>query len=262
MKHAFSFSIFFSIFISCAQIETANIQFESDTTKLSDVDRGYATILARKIPDSSAVDFLTSYTLLRKRIEIKRMELNQQYVKATSQSLKDVCLDSASQYLQIALVENVFPYWYGTPWDFNGISDKPQHGKIACGYFVSTTLKHCGIELNRYKVAQQYSHSIVNTLCSEVKKYTELDAVLNYIESQPDNIYVVGLDNHVGFISKQNASILFIHSSFVGVACVESEVADASAVLAASSLYVLGNATGNRDLVLRWLQGLPIVIIP
>ena len=262
MKHAISFSTFLSIFISCAQIETPSIQFELDTTKLLDIDRGYATILDCTIPDSNAVDFLTSYAVLRKRIEMKRIALNQQYNKATTQTLKDVCLDSASHYLQIALVENIFPYWYGTPWDFNGISEKPQHGKIACGYFVSTTLKHCGIELNRFKVAQQYSHSIVNTLCSEVKKYTELNAVLKYVESQPDNIYVVGLDNHVGFISKQNGSILFIHSSFVGVACVESEVADGSAVLAASRLYVLGNATGNKNLVMRWLQGLPIVIIP
>ncbi len=162
----------------------------------------------------------------------------------------------------MALVGNVFPYWYGTSWDFNGISDKPQRGYIACGYFVSTTLKHCGIELNRYKVAQQYSHSIVNTLCSDVKKYTELDVLLEYVRSQPDNVYVVGLDNHVGFISKQNGSITFIHSSFVGISCVESEEAAQSAVLASSTLYVLGNATGNKNLLLRWLQGLPIVIVP
>lgn len=183
-------------------------------------------------------------------------------MQVTTESLKNACLDSASRYLQMTLVENIFHYWYGTAWDFNGISDKPQHGKIACGYFVSTILKHCGIELNRYKVAQQYSLSIVNTLCSDVKKYSDLNAVLKYIESQPDNLYVVGLDNHVGFISMQNDSITFIHSSFVGPACVESEQTETSAVLASSKLYVFGNATANKNLVLRWLQGLPIVIVP
>lgn len=262
MKQFCSVSIFFSIFISCAQIETALIQFQSDTTKLSAVDSRYASLLARSIPDSSATDFLTSYALLRNKIEQKRIELNQKYSNATTQSAKSACLDSASTYLQIALVENVFPYWYGTDWDFNGISDKPQRGQIACGYFVSTTLKHCGMELNRYKVAQQYSHSIVNTLCSDVKKYSGLNAVLAYIATQPDNVYVVGLDNHVGFISKRNESITFVHSSFVGASCVEAEQADESPVLASSRLYVLGNVTGNKNLLLRWLQGSTIAIVP
>lgn len=256
MKQAISITIFFSIFISCAQTQISTLLSGADSTV------NYSTILARTIPDSSATDFLSSYALLRKKIETKRIELNVQYAKATTQSEKNACLDSASRYLQMALVSNIFPYWYGTDWDFNGISDKPQRGQIACGYFVSTTLKHCGIELNRYKVAQQYSHSIVNTLCSDVKKYTALNTVLKYIESQPDNVYIVGLDNHVGFISKQGKSITFVHSSFVGPSCVESENADDSAVLASSGLYVLGNATGNRNLLLRWLQGLPIAIVP
>ncbi|WP_157446846.1 hypothetical protein [Cytophaga aurantiaca] len=256
MKQAISISIFFSIFISCAQVETFTIPSGWDTTAI------YSNILERAIPDSSATDFLTSYASLRKHIESKRLELNLQYMKATTQDAKNVCLDSASRYLQMALVENVFPYWYGTAWDFNGISDKPQRGYVACGYFVSTTLKHCGIELNRYKVAQQYSHSIVNTLCSDVKKYTALNALLDYIASQPDNVYVVGLDNHVGFISKQNEAITFIHSSFVGPACVESEQAKESPVLASSRFYVLGNATGNKNLLLHWLQRSPVAIVP
>lgn len=258
MKQLCSILVFFCMFISCAQVQNLTLELQTDTTARTN----YSGILARTIPDSGAADFLTSYALLRNQIEIKRIELNQQYMKASTQSLKNACLDSASRYLQIALVGNVFPYWYGTVWDFNGISDKPQHGYIACGYFVSTTLKHCGVELNRYKVAQQYSHSIVNTLCSDVKKYANLDMLLAYIASQPDNVYVVGLDNHVGFISKQKESITFIHSSFVGPACVESERAASSAVLASSRLYVVGNATGNKNLVLRWLQGAAITIVP
>lgn len=262
MKQAISVIIFFSIFISCAQIENSFVQSESDTTKLTHLDSRYASLLTRTIPDSSAIDFLPSYALLLKKIEQKRIELNLQYSKAATKLTKDACLDSASNYLQIALVGNVFPYWYGTAWDFNGISNQPQHGHIACGYFVSTTLKHCGIQLNRYKVAQQYSHSIVNTLCYDVKKYANLDDVLKYIASQPNSIYVVGLDNHVGFISKQNESITFIHSTFVGASCVESEEAETSAVLASSRFYVLGDFTGNKTLLLRWLQGLPIVVVP
>lgn len=258
MKQLYSIFVFFWMFISCAQVQTLKSELLSNTG----IRTHYSTILARTIPDSGTAAFLTSYASLRQKIENKRIELNKQYATATTQALRQACLDSASVYLQMALIENVLPYWYGTDWDFNGISDVPQRGQIACGYLVSTTLKHCGIRLNRYKVAQQYSHSIVNTLCSDVKKYTALNTTLKYIESQPDNLYVVGLDNHVGFIAKRNGSITFIHSSFVGASCVEEEQAHDSAVLASSGLYVLGNVTGNNNLLLKWLQGLPIVLVP
>jgi hypothetical protein len=130
MKQLYSIVVFFWMFISCAQVQTLNRELLSDTVAPSN----YSTILSRTIPDSAAKDFLTSYALLRQKIEKKRIELNQQYTKATTQSLRDACLDSASVYLQMALIENVLPYWYGTDWDFNGISDRPQRGQIACGY--------------------------------------------------------------------------------------------------------------------------------
>lgn len=37
------------------------------------------------------------------------------------------------------ITQKVFPYWYGTKWDFNGTTEMPQEGSIACGYFVTTT---------------------------------------------------------------------------------------------------------------------------
>jgi hypothetical protein len=52
-------------------------------------------------------------------------------------------------------------------WDYNGYTNTPKNGVIACGYFVSTTLKHFGFNLNRYDVAKKYSSSIVKTLVFE-----------------------------------------------------------------------------------------------
>jgi hypothetical protein len=37
-----------------------------------------------------------------------------------------------------AVTETIIPAWIGTGWDFNGITEKPQQGSIACGYFVTT----------------------------------------------------------------------------------------------------------------------------
>ncbi|WMJ72126.1 hypothetical protein RCC89_02925 [Cytophagaceae bacterium ABcell3] len=48
--------------------------------------------------------------------------------------------DSVGRVFSDYLVNKLIPYWYGTKWDFEGHTDVPGKGEIACGYFVSTTL--------------------------------------------------------------------------------------------------------------------------
>jgi len=257
MKKYFCLTVLFIVFGSCAQTQQRAVQTTADTLR-----ENYSAILSRTIPDSAAADFLSSYILLKNKIQAKRTVFYQQYLKAATEADKNRVLDSAKQYLAQALVHNVFPYWYGTQWDFNGISEQPQHGKIACGYFVSTTIKQCGFNINRYKVAQQYSHSIVNTLCTDIKIMHTIESLIAYINTQPDQLYVVGLDNHVGFISKDSATVTFIHASFVGRGCVESEQAELSPVLQSSGTYVLGTFSGNKKILLQWLTNSPVVLMP
>ena len=69
-----------------------------------------------------------------------------------------------SSVLFNSMIDSIFPAWMGTNWDFNGTSNVPKQGEIACGYFVSTTLKHVGFNLNRYKLAQQAA-SVVLMYC-------------------------------------------------------------------------------------------------
>ena len=94
----------------------------------------------------------------------------------------------------------------------------PKKGEIACGYFVSTTLRRIGFNLRRYKLAQQYSSGIVKSLCNQIKYVRNNDAekLFRYIRSQPNQLYIVGLDNHVGIISKESGGIYFVHSSWHG----------------------------------------------
>lgn len=217
-------------------------------------------ILKKTIPDSADEHFLTIYAELRSSIQTTRLKLYQKYLTSTTETQQRAVLDSCQLFLQEALVNNVFPFWYGTAWDFNGISNEPQHGQIACGYFVSTTLKHCGFNLNRYKIAQQYSHSIVKTLCTDVQRLTSFEQLISYISLQPNQLYVIGLDNHVGFISMSNGKITFIHSTFVDEAVVITEIAKESLVLKNSNLYILGNLSGNDALLLSWLSKDPIAI--
>lgn len=250
------------IFLACAQTQNITHVHETDKIAVTDTGQCYASLINQNVPDSAAVDFIPAYDKLKGKISAKRNLLLQSYQQAATENEKEKVLDAANAFLQEALLHNVFPFWYGTAWDFNGITDRPQRGQIACGYFVSTTLKHCGVNLNRYKVAQQYSHSIVKTLCTDATVYTHVDQVIAALKNAPNQVYVVGMDNHVGFIAKTDSGIMFIHSSYFGDAVVESARAEQSAVLAMSTKYVIGNLSGNRRFIEQWLKNTPVVIAP
>lgn len=202
-----------------------------------------------------------NYLQLRDSIELKRKSFAKQYsVNSTEQGKKKV-LKLASQFLRTTLVDKVYPTWYGTVWDYNGITETPGKGTIACGYFVSTTLRHTGVNVNRYKLAQKYSHAIVKSICNDVKVYNDFESMIAYLNSRTDDVYVVGLDNHVGIISKDKGEIKFIHSSFVYPSHVVSEDASTSSVLGGSAVYVIGNMTANPLLIKSWLLGTAIKVV-
>jgi hypothetical protein len=68
-------------------------------------------------------------------------------------------------------------------------------------------------------------------------------------------LYVIGLDNHVGFLLNGEEGVDFIHSSYAEPAQVIREEAALSQVLSWSNVYVLGMITFNRPLLRKWLMG-------
>ncbi len=161
---------------------------------------------------------------------------------------------SADSLFQI-LATHVFPAWYGTPWDFNGISNTPGQGEIACGYFVSTTLKHAGFNLNRYKLAQQDSRTITTEICG--KEFTQtihdFGDFIKYLDAFQDGFFVVGLDNHVGFIVIDDWRVQFVHSDYISGQVI-AERAEYSEALRSSSQFVLGQMSQNEVLIAKWHQ--------
>ncbi len=214
-------------------------------------------------PDPDVVN--KSYTSLLAEVGIQTQTMQQAYRQATSGD-KARLEQQANDYLFGLLTDSggVFHHWMGTEWDYNGITTEPLKGEIACGYFVTTPLKQLGFNLNRYKIAQQYSHSIANTLCAKgsVKSYNDLDIVLERINAKKNSLYVVGLDNHVGFLVNIKGEVFFIHSDYITDGVVK-ESPKASIALLSSNLYVVGNLLGNNpELVKKWLKGEFINIIP
>ncbi|HBS86626.1 MAG TPA: hypothetical protein DEA97_08730 [Bacteroidales bacterium] len=176
----------------------------------------------------------------------------------------DSAYSLAREFLYNHLLNEIIPPWYGTAWDFNGYTDQPNKGFIACGYFVSTTLKHLGFNLNRYKVAQQYSLKIIEILCGKENVKTwqpdQFDAMINFLKDGGNDIFVVGLSCHVGYLSVESDTVYFIHSSYVHPLCVIKEYAELSEVLKSSGIFVTGSLLQNKELIRKWVYNEPIVV--
>ena len=158
----------------------------------------------------------------------------------------------SENYLFTTLVHQIFPHWEGTKWDFNGISNEPKNGEIACGYFVSTTLKHIGFNLNRYKTAQHAAAVIIKVLCgSQYSVFNNKNLAIDELKKHPNTLFVVGLDYHVGFIANIDNQIYFIHSDYFNGKVVK-ELAEESIGFSATKSYYIGTISKNEQLIRKW----------
>lgn len=157
-----------------------------------------------------------------------------------------------------AVAKTIIPGWIGTAWDFNGVTETPGKGKIACGYFVTTVLRDAGLPITRIKLAQCASEQMITTLVQSkfVQRFSNLpiDDFINAVKAKGYGLYLVGLDNHTGFIYNDGTAVYFIHSTFVGTRNVQQELAAASWVLAKSRYKVLGKISADEKVLNKWME--------
>tara|TARA_B110000211_G_C14073375_1_gene550937 strand:- start:1064 stop:1714 length:651 start_codon:yes stop_codon:yes gene_type:complete len=168
--------------------------------------------------------------------------------------LSDSLTVKNQEHLDALIVETILPHWYKTPWDFDGYSNVPKKGEIACGYFVSTPLKHVGFNWNRYRLAQQDATTIIRKISGEETQFywnKSPEEFLNLVEELEHGLYVIGFDSHVGFLHKHQSGIDIIHSSYYGEICVMKEVALTAPALSHSNSYVLGRLF-TKDNLRKW----------
>lgn len=200
----------------------------------------------------------TPYRKTLDRVAAIRAEMAAGYARADS-TARDSIVETARTYVRTVLVESIFPTWYGTPWDFNGTTQIPGSGVIACGYFVTTTLRDAGFTLPRIRWAQLAAEDIVKQLSPTRdiwrRSNTPIDSVTAHISRNGPGVYVVGLDCHVGFIVNHNDSLRFVHSSYyhpeIGVM---SEPLDSPNPLRDSRYRVIGRILGD-EMMVWWLTG-------
>lgn len=156
------------------------------------------------------------------------------------------------------VTETIIPGWIGTEWSFNGVSQEPQKGSIACGYFVTTVLQDAGVTLSRVRLAQCASEQMITTLVQPalIHRFSNqpMTAFLGSVEQQGYGLYIVGLDNHTGFIYNDGKETWFIHSTFVGTRNVQKEKAADSWVLSSSKYKVLGKISADEKILSKWID--------
>ncbi len=173
-------------------------------------------------------------------------------------TIKDESIARLQREFVAVVVDSILPYWYGTPWDFNGTTQKPGEGSIACGYFITTVLQDAGVPLNRIKLAQCASQQMIESLVTKnprkVFSNATMETFLGYIHQQGFGLYIVGLDAHVGFLYNDGREIYFIHSKWVNPKAVVKEVAWQSSVLFYSAYKVVGKISDDTLFLENWLK--------
>jgi hypothetical protein len=196
------------------------------------------------------------YQSLKEEIEKRQTEFQHQYDHPALD--QDSVVKVAQQYLHRMLIDGIFPAWYGTAWDYNGTTTRPGVGKIACGYFVTTTLQHLGFDLPRVKWAQMPSETMIRKMIEAkyINRYRnkEIGFIKTQIEESGTGVYVVGMDSHVGFIVNIDGNPKFVHSDYFSpTQGVVSEKLDSDNPLAYSEYRVIGKIL-TKEMTIRWLS--------
>jgi hypothetical protein len=219
--------LFFIPFIAACRNQTSTQTKHTEnspTTKTSPIaSNSAATVFTKPI-------FSCNYDFQKKRCQEIFYEHKKKKLPATQRKLISYITDS------------LLPCWYGTPWDYNGTTEIPGQGKIACGYFVTTTLRDAGMKINRVKMAQCVSQNLLYDLCTNFKKFSNksLEYFVNEIEKSGYGLYIVGLDNHTGYIYHDGKEVWFIHSGVLPPRCTLKEKAITSETLRRSAYRVVG----------------------
>ena len=200
---------------------------------------------------------IEDYKVLKKSIVVEKTALKAKYESANTIADKKAILDETRKVFTNCVVQKIVPSWMGTKWSFYGHTEIPLQGDVACGYFVSTTLNHGGLNINRYKLAQKSpeNEALTIALSSKVESFENWDSATlknHFLTNKKDGLYFVGLDFHVGYLFKQGNEVFFIHSNYIKSQGVTKELIENSTAII-SKKYFIAEITYNEELIKKWL---------
>lgn len=208
-----------------------------------------ATRSVLEVAEEKTYDELKQETLLRREEYLKAYNSFQ-----NNKVKQDSILADAEKFL-LNQAASYFISWHGTQWDFNGHTEIPRSGQIACGFFVTTTLRDMGFRIPRIKWGQQHADYVIHKLTNDIKRFKEvpIQAIESYIKGKGEGLYIVGLDSHIGYIFYHRGWMRFVHSNYylpkIGVM---SEDIDSNNPLNRSTIKVIGKIFGP-EMAQNWI---------
>jgi hypothetical protein len=206
-----------------------------------------------------AVTDSARYRALKSRILNEKESLVVRFARTSDSTGRSGIEAEATGRLRAWLVDSILPVWSGTPWDYNGTTQIPGLGQIACGYFVTTCLRDVGFDLARVRLSQQPAETIIGAFVQPTLRRrwssAPIDGFVKDVLAMGQGVYLVGLDNHIGFLVVDTGTVVFWHVSYVPPSMVISEDALQSPVLSASRYRVVGRIIPNKVSIRRWLRG-------
>ncbi|WP_299253595.1 hypothetical protein [uncultured Aquimarina sp.] len=235
--------------------EGASNTSDNNTTPVINITKNdFIKTLNELKPES---DSSKDYRLVKSQIKNVQLKLNN----------KELSIDSISNVFKYSLIYRIITFWEGTEWSFEGHTSIPKRGKIACGYFVSTTLRDIGINLNRYKLAQQSPINeakslALNTKVIEIAEDSNEENIIKINNSLKNGIHFIGFDSsHVGYIFKDNGQLYLIHSNYINRKGVEIEKIQNSLVFASYNKFYLAEISTNEEFLKSWITGKEILVV-
>ncbi|PKN55994.1 MAG: hypothetical protein CVU56_18425 [Deltaproteobacteria bacterium HGW-Deltaproteobacteria-14] len=206
-------------------------------------------------PEERAV----AYASAREDLERARVALGERWAAAAADPVaRAAVLREARVTVWRGVTDELIPRWLGTPWTFNGHTVTPGEGSIACGYFVTTVVRHAGFDVDRVALAQAASEKIILTLADPAETWRFSDRASEEVVAEVraaggDGLYAVGLDRHAALLVIDGDRADLCHSSVLNERDVTCEDA-AEAGGFVSRYRVIGKLLGARMLV-PWLEG-------
>ncbi|WP_158978560.1 hypothetical protein [Cellulophaga sp. L1A9] len=253
--------LFFSLLLSFGLTSDLPPKAENVEAYSFTVEKPFPIARNRSFKESLAFEFKTdsdsiAVSYASSKVDAGKLRLRlKEELRLGTISLETIKIAFANQ-----LVDQIIPHWYGTPWSFGGHTAIPNQGKIACGYFISTTLRDMGININRYTLAQKSPideakmiscGAIIHNVDQDTpeKAFAEIDGLTE------EGLYFIGFDEgHVGYLLKRDGKLFLIHSNYLSPVSVCMETLEESRVFKRFSKFHLVPISHNDALLQRWLD--------
>lgn len=222
----------------------------------------FASTASARVPGAAEI-----YEAALIGFEAERTTLAKAYATAGRQEKAAIREKARARVIRF-IDETVFPSWMGMQWGLgrNSTATRPfEDGKVVgCSYFVTSVLQNAGLTLsNRYHFAQAPALHIQRSLAPEKRDlhiyYSEpSDRIERRIKALGAGLYVIGLNNHVGFVRvRDDGAVRFIHASYTDDQVVIDEpFAKATAIQNSRKAgYFVTPIFKDDRLIDHWLRG-------